>query len=493
MKRATLLQRLDTHILTHAPEAWLMKAHWIAAGSLLVSVAFAAVALALPVTLTDYPHLYYWPEITRVLFGILVAGWAWRYLSRVSEFHASLQWGATKLFTAHLLCILALVAPFRVLPTVLIWRFDHLDFKTLDNDMRRHKDACSCLFFAYEGPRVLELQDDRLRLGSVLCRVWTDSEITFVKDHRCGTRDDALLSAAADSMLQIHEKYLADEEMDVERTLGYWDYSSDDESKHLYNARWRQEAGLPAYMRAVNNLWHAWCRQSKGGVGYCAEPAHDGSPTREIERLRAATVVEAPTVWPIDLIYGGLLSCLFAMTLTALRYRRGTLFLLTLSSALFVVWILSQLTAVRYGLEKRIVAQTDAVTAAFAISLALALIGRWRGWTRGWRGRSMDTLAALGCCLAPLIPLLWITWLDPEKPHNLSPTVAHALFEYFLYPSFDEGKSGAKILELLQIISDTHFYGLPLHWVWFFGSVACTLLASWALMNVWRARNIAPP
>ena len=494
-------RRLDTYLLTRMPEVWLMKLHWVLAASLLLSAVFVLIACCLTVTLSDYPDLNWWRAISRVLSCLLLLAWAWRYTSRVSDVHTSLTLGPAKLFLLHLLCVLAILAPFRVLPMVALWRFERLDFKSIEGDMVEHRKACECLsHMAQLDKDTHKHQSDMVRVGEILCSVWPDGITKFEPDRECSFGPPEKFSEAAMKLRTIHEKYLTYEEMDVRSTLAYWDEEDPPDDRSIFHEAWRRENDLPPYMRAVNNLWYAWCHRVGGGAGFCAELDHDGSvpdvpgitvavgegtPTG-LSPVSVADVIEHPLLRQTEVILIGILSCLISALLTALRYKRARLLLMAALSPLIALFLMAQFGEVSRALIE-ISMRPDTMTLTFLSAVAVVAAGR----SPIFRSKryAMDIIAAVGCGLATLLPFLWIAWCVPLDAGHTTVQLLSSLLWY--QPTLSDGVDVKELL-LTDRLSNTYFGGVPLPWVCLAGTILCTLLAAWVLMGAWRDRDVGP-
>ena len=200
-----------------------------------------------------------------------------------------------------------------------------------------------------------------------------------------------------------------------------------------------------------------------------------------------ADVIESPIVFRGEMIFGGLFTCFLVTLLTALRYGRGILFLTLALTPLLLGWILSQLRFASVSLVAEYALRAEVATAGFVLTLALTVPRRLRV------SRLVEVLSVIGCSFAPLIPLLWIARLIPG--FDTTELTAGLLIDFVARPdsfAMPMVEVDAETLYRFDEVANQYFAGIPLHWVCLVGSLLCSLLAARILMNVWRARCLAP-
>lgn len=494
--RANPWRRLDAFLLTRAPELWLMKIHWVLAGSLVACALSVAIGMALTVTPTEYPDLVDWRSISRTVACAVLAGWAWRYLSRTSEFHVSLQWGPGRLFAAHLLCALAIIAPFRALPAVLTARAEHVELGARDAAMKEHARACYCVLAEGIDPA----PDVRRRFAHYACQVWDwhDTEI----NHR--GRCEPAEQTALDTLFDIHRQHIGLADGEEREVVEFQDRRGAElgaESLEFISANiWRRMPDLPASLRRTERLWNLWCHQSGRGKGYCdhprkLSPATSGIPgsfdPKEGDGASLAVVVENPAVSQMEVLLVGLAGAVVATLVTAARHGTGMLFVLVAVAPL--VWFLALLDENWVESFAEYCLHPETATVVFLAILAVCSLSRWPG--RSWtRGRPMDVLAAFGCLIAPLLPLMWMARLISLRETEVlfSQLVLVFVVNLRILPDEQMFPVTGETLGRLDALAVERFRGLGLHWVCFLGLVLCPLLTTWALMSPWRARRVMP-
>lgn len=487
---------LDAELLRHHPELWLMKLHLVVLGSLSACLGFAVVGLCIPLSLTDHPMLSGELDVILLLSILIVFGWSWRYLSYVTPVHVCLQWHPWKLFLGHLVCTLLILSPPRLLPAVLFWRFDAIVAANPDwkREMRAHLDACDRINRRWSS-RELDSDPLPLKYGLVACFAWEES-INYIHRPDRSTlpsydRVDAL--RAADELLAIHRghgipiddtslkaiqvpSYYKREQVNVSvssRKLG------DDlplpplEDRHSWLSDYYARVSKPSSsITAVTKLINSWCYAAGARTGLCAFPS-PSSPDHAVLK-RSARVFESIAHARMQVICGTLVACLTALLLTVARLERVRRFI-RVAAVVFAVDTTLPLLIRDYGYTDVL---RNTLTVAMILILGVTLFFNHTKRYRSGLQELVDHLAAVGCLVLPLLPVLWTPkWYTSVQGASL------VVFDLILNDSINW--------------SSKYFYAekatLPAyHWLVAAGVVFGSFLAAWILMNSWRRIQVQP-
>lgn len=460
-------RRLDAHLLTHWPELWLMRIHWIAAASALACAAAAALGLLWPLSLTEYPDLTS-PQWIAFYLALLLAGvWAWRYLSRTSGAHVSLQRRAPWLTASHMACLCMILLPTQVLPAALLARFDRLPSGTLEEDMLAHLEACACVN-SFE-PKVTLESPEVLRFGVAACHVWLDRFVVRDREHACHS-DEQVALRASQRLVDIGARYgLSADPADVSRVARFdAGRLSSRETRHMHTfLPWGPEP-LPGLRR----LWHAWCYRVSEGERLCRLPDLDALERPKNEAIGdLARVVVRGREQHGQVALFGLVTAYLALALTCVRLGAARRFLwafgwlIALDILIFNVFRL-------FGASRAheyVLLITYGVSVVYVGSLLVVALGE-RLTVPGSRTRWPFKLAAgLGCATAPIVPLMWCFGQRSAV--------------------FEDG-----VVDLVLSLPETSIVrsDLPVDWLIFGGAVSTSLLAAWVAVDMWRRAGITP-
>lgn len=465
--RPSAWRSLDRYLMTHSPDLWLMKIHWVVVAAALAFVTLATGAMFVPLSPLDQPDLSWWYDVSMVAAVGVALGWGALYLLRASPSHAILQWSAPKLFLGHLVCLGMIVLPARVVPEVLFWRFDRISSAALEQDVREHLEACACIGTA--PPRATEEgRDEASRYADIACH-----DVRFSPERRDeGRCDDAGERAlAVRRILAVHERHgLSTAPADQSRVIAF----AEERPKDSPSATAERPAPIPELQR----LWDAWCYLSSEGSGICQPRAVFGAQLSRRENVESATI-EQPRGRLARSLFLALVACYLATLLTAVRLGAGKA-LVKVALLLVAVDLVADGSWFSAGLVRSSFAAGPVVGAVVTIcGGAVVLVGVGRILAR--RGatirRELDVLAAAGCVTAPLVPVLLM--MQPNRAYRASAVdILRRLGSWELRQS--------------QAWSEQHLGGVPAHLAVAAGAVLCTALASWVLMEAWRQGRITP-
>lgn len=396
-------RRIDDHLLSHTPELWLMRLHWLVLLSALACVGLAAMGLLAPApSFIAYPDLSIWQEISALLAVLIAAAWSWRYLARTSAVHPALQASATRLFAGHLVCLLLIVLPTRVLPATLLWRFDALPLGTLDQDMREYADLCVCRSLA---PANKTPQETYAVLS---CEVLVGSYHRETPEACVRDR----LRWDYQRILDIHRAHGVP--ADEPTYAGISDYSAKIDATHF---GWLNDDGAPASLRALKTLWNAWCHRTRGPRGVCDSFARPDIDLPLVLPALTGKVIVPPHRHRTHLLLLALTVCSLALGLTCARLGLGRP-LVRVAVVLLLADMLLDMTLDRFNLLPRHFqyAQLLAWCALGGFAGALLLAAPVGLGVRAGRVsvRTFTILSVLGCTLAPIAPVVWM--ISPHIP-----------------------------------------------------------------------------